>query len=312
MARYLAGEMNPNEELAFQQKTDTGNMERIWKIMDQKSTEKHRDSGPAWEKLHQRLHKEGLVDEEKVLSPGIPFRSGLRIAASILLILALGIPALWFGVLKERGPAQAWESRSAETGISSVDLSDGSRVILNQGSKLRYAADIREVILEGEGFFEVMADPEHPFLVHSGKALITVLGTSFNVKETQSGQEVEVLVETGIVRVSGQESGQSITLEPGEFGIVETGAVRNFDQTDPNYMSWKTKEFKFVDTELLSVLKELEESYHVKIDASEAGLEGLKITTSYHEQTIDAILETIGAAFNISISRTEDGYRLSR
>ncbi len=77
-------------------------------------------------------------------------------------------------------------------------------------------------------------------------------------------------------------------------------------------MSWKTKDFKFVDAELLEVLQELEESYHVKIHPDQVELHDMKITTSYSEQSIDAILETIGAAFELTVSNREDGYYLTK
>ena len=81
-------------------------------------------------------------------------------------------------------------------------------------------------------------------------------------------------------------------------------------QEDPNYISWKTKDFKFVDAELVDVLQELEQSYHVKIHADWDELEEMKITTSYQKQSIDAILETIGVAFGMTVSSAEDGYYL--
>ena len=64
------------------------------------------------------------------------------------------------------------------------------------------------------------------------------------------------------------------------------------------------------DAGLVDVLLELEDSYHVNIHTDGIDMEEMKITTSYKEQSIDAILETIGAAFGMTVNSTADGYYL--
>ncbi|HEY4155290.1 MAG TPA: FecR family protein, partial [Puia sp.] len=65
-------------------------------------------------------------------------------------------------------------------------LPDGTQVWLNSGSKLHYKNDfdksIREVSLEGEAFFDVVKEVDHPFIVHTSAINVRVLGTAFNVK----------------------------------------------------------------------------------------------------------------------------------
>src|SRR5690606_38970298 len=66
-----------------------------------------------------------------------------------------------------------------------INLSDGTLVLLNAASTLTYPAEFgentREVILDGEAYFEVTKDPEKPFIVRTAKQRIEVLGTSFNI-----------------------------------------------------------------------------------------------------------------------------------
>ena len=68
----------------------------------------------------------------------------------------------------------------------SLTLSDGSRVWLNAGSKLKYpevfAGDHREVYLEGEAYFEVARNEQASFSVYTRDMNLQVLGTSFNIK----------------------------------------------------------------------------------------------------------------------------------
>jgi len=321
MARYLAGEMSMSEEIAFmrniqsnpKQQVELKNMEKSWKYFDENPSRNKWDSGSAWDQLQDRMQTDGLLEEASSDTESRKLMPLLRIAASILLILAIGIPALYFGVIRN-SKGEALKSHYAENGVSTVDLPDGSRVFLNEGSEVTYPSVFKQeraVKLKGEAFFEVMSDPVNPFTVRSGKVMISVLGTSFNVKNRDQSSDIEVYVKTGKVRMAMEESDQFITLQAEELGQSSDQELNRTVQEDPNYISWKTKDFKFVDAELMEVLMELEESYHVRIFVEGIELNDMKITTSYREQSIDAILETIGAAFGMNVSSREDGYYLT-
>jgi len=321
MARYLAGEMSMNEEIAFldksgssdKQRSELRDMEKHWKYFDQNPSAKSWNTGKAWKQLHQRLESEGLL-EERIEDTIIGRRMVLlRIAATVLLVLAVGIPSLYFGVIRDSSNIQL--SHQANDGVSIVNLPDGSRVYLNKGSEISYQKAFnqqRAVELSGEAFFEVMADPANPFTVHSGDVAVSVLGTSFNVKQVANSPQVEVYVKTGKVLMSLEKSDQSVILEPEEFGLAENDQLSNSALEVPNYISWKTKDFKFVDAKLMDVLQELEDSYHVEIQSGEIDLSKMRITTSYSEQSIDAILETVATAFSLTVTHENDGYILTK
>lgn len=321
MARYLAGEMTSKEEIAYLNELEKSqellseleNMEKNWKYLDQNPSGNDWDSKKAWNKLHRKMETEGLLEDQADRLTRTSFTPLLKLAASIALILALGIPALYFGLLRDN--MEQTSQHLAENGVSTVDLPDGSRVYLNKGAEISYSVAFknqRAVELRGEAFFEVMSDPQNPFTVHSGDMLVTVLGTSFNVKQLENSPDLEVYVKTGKVRVSLEQTEQFIQLEPEELGLVKNRKLVSSSQSDPNYISWKTKDFKFVNSALSDVLRELEESYHVGIHSDGLDLSQLRITTSYSGQSIDAILETIGAAFDMRISREEDNYFLTK
>lgn len=268
----------------------------------------------AWSRLYKRLEEDGLLMEQPHGRRRIPdFHSPVvRIAAAILVLLAVGGPALWLD-LKNNGGEMEELHHFSEEGVSTVDLPDGSRVYLNQGSEITYPASFgqeRNVKLRGEGFFEVMSDPASPFIVYSGRVAVTVLGTSFNVKETNGNQQVEVSVESGKVRMSMEENGQYLNLEAGDRGRSSGGELHMEEQSDPNYLSWKTKDFKFVNKALDEVLPVLEDSYHIRIHSGKVDTGDLRITSTYREQSADAIMETIAAAFGLKVSREGKDYYL--
>src|ERR1700679_2857352 len=89
-------------------------------------------------------------------------------AAVLLIVLASG---WWF--LRYLHPAPAYATLSTEPGkVRKITLSDGSQIWLNAASRIRFAKDFgqtasRDIFLEGEAYFEVVRDEQHPFLVHT-------------------------------------------------------------------------------------------------------------------------------------------------
>ncbi|HDS06138.1 MAG TPA: DUF4974 domain-containing protein [Bacteroides sp.] len=321
LARYLSGEMEMQEEMAFRGSIENDKraiseleaMEKTWKFDHEDAPDNQRNTGEAWGRLQKRLKEDGLLEKGRDSSRGSLMMPLLRVAATILLVLAIGGPVLYFGIMRKPGEPGV-ESHAADRGVSTVDLPDGSRVYLNEGAEISYPSVFeqnRSVRMRGEAFFEVMSDPVNPFTVRSGNVVVSVLGTSFNIKQSAPDRNIEVYVESGRVRMSVEESRQFITLEEGELGRTEAAGVTRSVQEDPNYMSWKTKDFKFVNTELDRVISKLEEAYHVEIRVEEAGLHNLRLTSTYREQSIEAILETIAAAFGMTVHKEAQIYYLT-
>jgi len=321
LARYLAGEMSMQEEVAYRSRIENNHqdiselkaMEQTWKKYHAGSPGVQRHTREAWNQLQRRLGDDGLLDEPAMAAGKRQLMPLLRVAAIILLVLAIGSPVLYFGIFRNMDNTRV-ENHIAEKGVNTVDLPDGSRVYLNEGSEISYPPGFtrdRSVMLRGEAFFEVMSDPVNPFTVRSGKVVVSVLGTSFNVKDSDEYAGVEVYVESGKVRMSVENSDQFITLEPGEMGKTDATRLTRSLQEDPNYISWKTKDFIFVNAELTRVIRKLEESYHVEIRADGVELNGLRLTSTYREQSIDAILETIATAFGMAVHKEKDTYYLT-
>ncbi|HZK64965.1 MAG TPA: FecR family protein [Puia sp.] len=89
-------------------------------------------------------------------------------------------------------------------------LPDGTTVWLNAGSRLTYDSlygnEPREVTLSGEGFFDVVKNPQKPFIIHTGKINIRVLGTIFNVKSYPEEKTIETSLIQGSIEVSFSDS----------------------------------------------------------------------------------------------------------
>ena len=322
IAGYLAGELDTEQEQEFLNemrdnqliKHELERMKQTWEQFDNHPSAKFSDTGTAWSSLKERMDREGLLEEDepvRVRSLHTNRRYALRLAATIALVLAVGIPALLIGI-RQSGEDNRQFSYTAEAGVRSIDMPDGSRVFLNEGASLSYDdqyTNRRNVTLRGEGYFEVMSDPARPFRVHAGPVKVMVLGTSFNVKTLPGNREAEVMVESGEVEVEMVDTREKLTLHRGDFARAD-GSLQRTAQQNANYLSWKTKDFKFVDESVTDILETLEKAYHVEVVANGLAMEELRLTTTYQEQSFDAILQTICTAFGITYEKQGRTYTL--
>jgi ferric-dicitrate binding protein FerR (iron transport regulator) len=104
---------------------------------------------------------------------------------------------------------------------SNLQFPDGTTVVLNENSRISYNADFgqrrREIILEGEAYFDVATNPDVPLIIHARNVEIRVLGTSFNVKAYPSDKSVETSLIKGMVEISStRQPARKILLRPNE------------------------------------------------------------------------------------------------
>ena len=157
-------------------------------------------------------------------------------------------------------------------GKYSVNLPDGSRVTLNSQSTLKYPTSFdgltdRTVELTGEAFFEVRKDPSRPFRVKGGRQSVEVLGTSFNMKIYDDDPSALTTLITGTVRVDGV--GKSIILKPGEQAVASERGLKLRNAADTAVvLAWRNGDFRFKNTPLQEVMRQLARWYNVKVTYS--------------------------------------------
>jgi transmembrane sensor len=104
-------------------------------------------------------------------------------------------------------------------------LPDGSQVWLNSGSRLTYdknfGNNLREVVLSGEAFFDVVKNPQLPFVIHASAINIKVLGTAFNVKSYPGEKNIETSLVRGSIEVTFRDRPtEKIILKPNEKLVI--------------------------------------------------------------------------------------------
>ncbi len=158
---------------------------------------------------------------------------------------------------------------------SQVTLADNSKVWLNSGSKLIYPVSFlnekREVFLEGEAFFDIAHNPEHPFIVVSRDVEIKVLGTRFNVSAYSDDITTQTVLEKGSVELKFKARNildrSRITITPG--AMAEYDPVSNkMSQKNVDtklYTSWKDGIIICHSEPLENIVKKIARYYNINI-----------------------------------------------
>jgi len=150
-----------------------------------------------------------------------------------------------------------------------VVLSDGSKVWLNAASSLRFPAvfkgKAREVEITGEAYFEVAKNTAMTFRVRTGRAVIEVLGTHFNIMAYNDESLMKTTLLEGSVKVR---SGNSIDfLKPGQQALINLeGQTKIIDDVDvDDETAWKNGIFQFRDAGIETMMRQVERWYDVNI-----------------------------------------------
>ncbi len=160
-----------------------------------------------------------------------------------------------------------------------VKLSDGTLVYLNSKSHLKYPVRFgnegtREVILEGEGYFQVAKNPDQPFIVNTNTVSVTVLGTHFNVRCYEEDEEVKTTLEEGKVLTKLLSKQQEVYLNPGEAAILKRGSdnLKVEEVNIENDIAWVHNRFFFNNELFKDILKKIERSYGVTVSCEDDNL----------------------------------------
>ncbi len=152
--------------------------------------------------------------------------AAILLAGGFLAFTKLSVPTS----PKDQPAAEINEVSTRQGSKSKVQLPDGTVVWLNSGSKLTYNKEygqkIREVILTGEGYFDVVKMKDKPFIIHTSAINIKVLGTVFNVKAYPEDKRTETSLLRGSIEVTiKNRPNDKIILEPSEKLVIENNKV---------------------------------------------------------------------------------------
>lgn len=274
----------------------------------------------AWVKVSRHINDNPLsvVHHQTVKKP-VGIMRILKYAASVAAVMLIA-----FAVFQvSRDSKMVMKSIVSGSAISSpVALSDGSHIVLNAGSQLKFPEKFgshgREVYFWGEAFFEIASDVTRPFVIETGDARIKVLGTSFNVKANPNTGITEVVVNTGTVLFyyvdQNDEILGQIILHKGDKGIYDrtTRKLSRMLNDDLNFISWKTGILVFNETSLDKVMDVVGKKYDVTFHMDNSELSKLKLTATFDNESLDSVLEVLSLVHKLHFSNNGKDYLVKK
>ncbi len=281
----------------------------------------------AWEKLkHRTILKETESETAKGKSRAniLPFKSRSRkviwqryipltAAASLLFIIFLK-----FDLFTKKEDQQFSLLQTGYGQRVEMTLTDGSKIILNANSSLKYPAKWtnetkRRFELTGEAYFQVtnqLAGPQDDFIVSTTDGFIRVMGTEFAVYERGSGTRVALVegkVEAGsydIVKNDKKNLPKTI-LKPGQVLQFESGS----DLLTPKnvnilpYTTWFEKRLVFHFTPLSEIVQRIEETFDIKVKVTDPELLKVTFSGSVENTSLEVIANSLAKGLGISVDQ---------
>jgi len=193
---------------------------------------------------------------------------------------------------------------------SKFHLPDGTTVFLNSGSKLifplQFKGNSRKVELIGEAFFEVVTNPDQPFIVKTGAINVKALGTAFNIQAYPSSKEISTTLVHGKVVLEMESGGvpkQLAELKPSERAVFDTDAVavKISDEEDlDKFIGWKDGKLVFFNDPIDKVAEKIGNWYNVTIKINKNELKRFRFTATFTDEPIEQVLDLLSKSSPIS------------
>lgn len=290
-------EKNLNEYHEFEkifQASDTGDIDPKFRPQE------------SWQEFHSliKIEKESQTHKTIQFFPWIA-----RVASAIILVLGFAFIFYQYQQTPSNNLNLQAIVQTDETSQKIVELPDGSTVWLNRKSELLYPqnfdGETRTIYLKGEAFFDVTPNKDKPFIVHSGISKTTVLGASFNLRVYSKEDEVRLTVVTGKVSFAMADEKEGVIVSPGNMARLSNNvkSIAHSENSDLNFLSWKTRHLTFDDTPMDELIKSLERHYGIVIKVQNPATLSCRFTGDFQEtgmeNTIKIITRTTGTSYEL-------------
>lgn len=323
LKRYRLGQASPEEEklidawyeaMGRQQDTAMSNQDNELEQRYWKNIETH---FKKTESKSSELQKSTTVNKTKVLWYSIGIAASVLVAITSFVYLTNTTSAKKELAKEENQAPDTWRRiTNTKTSQERITLPDGSNIILEPQSSIRFSSyfntSVREIYLEGEGFFEVTHNAQKPFIVYANEVTTKVLGTSFTIKAFREDKTVSVAVKTGRVAVfanSGNKPDEKkeIILTPNQqivFNKNEEKILRRIvEAPQPLLPPEEIKRMYFEEAPLKKIVEAIEKIYGVDIVFEEDLFSSCTLTTSLSGgglfNRLDIICTAIGAKYTL-------------
>lgn len=247
------------------------------------------------------------------------FKHGLLATAAAVCCVALGIFIGGIHSTEEAPVVPTYaEYLSGNGEVKDFLLSDGTHVYLNSESSLTCTSDFnglasRDIFLNGEAFFDVAKDPQHPFIVHAAGKSIKATGTKFNVRAFLDERSSTTTLLEGGVEISVPGHANPVVLTPGHALAVswDNSEVSLFNVDSSNAVGWYKGEFNVYHMSLSQICRDLERKFDVKIMISNKNVASKIFYASFvNDEDVDQILSALNVQHDFRIRKQNKFYTI--
>ena len=284
----------------------------------------------SWQKQLERLRLEfpGEFGDEKIEETGknsrvIPLFAWM--GAAVLIVSGF---FLWVTNLPN---TKNLAGVSEKTEKKRVTLPDGTLVWLNKNSTISYDGEFgihnRDIVLNGEAFFDVVHKAELPMNIHAGPVNIKVKGTAFNVAAYTDNNKVETSLIRGVIELSVKNKpDQRILMKPNEKITVTynpkvsepTAAAQAvvlavdplITETQTGLIpevAWIENKLVFSNESFASVAEKIGRWYDVKLLVVDKKLAEEKFTGAFDKETLDQALNALQMTYDFKFKKDAEG-----
>ena len=228
----------------------------------------------AQRKLHDMAwwRTEPVAEENSRERKHFSLRGVCMEAAKIAAVLAIVLLGTHYWTGKHQVPEdKTWQSIYVPAGQrAELMLADGTKVWLNSRSTLTFPGsfkgNIRNVKLDGEGYFAVTKNVEQPFIVETNKCNVKVLGTELNVMAYAADSVWETSLLEGAVEILVPGSNNSgMRLEPNTMASLKGNRLVKGRIKEVDYFLWREGLLCFNDISVRDMIEKLKLYYGVDI-----------------------------------------------
>lgn len=199
---------------------------------------------------------------------------------------------------------------------STIILPDGTNVILNSSSRLKYSNNYgeknRSIDLEGEAYFDVTRDTKKEFIVHTNNLDIKVIGTSFNISSYTDTKDITIVLLKGKVKIQSAEL--SYIMSPGEKIKYNknTKKITKEDVFPTDYITWTKGDLYFEKESLENIIKTISRVYNVDVQYNAMDVKDVVFSGTIPKCEIKDAMNMITSASSFTYQMTDSIIRLKK
>jgi len=174
--------------------------------------------------------------------------------------------------------------------MNTFQFIDGSKVWLNAASEIQILSQSSNEVrlaLNGEAYFDILHNEQRSFIVEAGGLQIIDKGTKFNIRSYPDDKKVTTTLIEGDIDVLNKQGQLFANLNPGDhLSYYKDNNQLKIDSIDASVANgWIDGDFVFINQELGSIAKELENWYNVRIIFNDKAVANVRFTGVFNRSS---------------------------